>query len=124
MDFEPIVARLFSVCNDPMKLGHAVQMLVERYLSVELLFAERANEDAVIADLIKAHKDNLEVRRHGRLSLYWRLRLPRVTKCDNSALFNDPRSTPTEHLVPPKSAPFVFGAILGVQGVVLGIYNP
>lgn len=56
-----MVARLFSVCNDPKKLGAAVQMLVERYLSVELLFAERSNEDAVIADLIKAHKADPEV---------------------------------------------------------------
>lgn len=56
-----MVARLFNVCEDPEKLGHVVQSLVERYLSVELLFAGKANEDAVIADLIKAHKDDLEV---------------------------------------------------------------
>ncbi|CAN0343312.1 unnamed protein product, partial [Hapterophycus canaliculatus] len=60
LEFEPVVARLFNVCQDPEKLSHAVQSLVERYLSVELLFAGKANEDAVIADLIKAHKDDLE----------------------------------------------------------------
>lgn len=56
-----MVARLFNVCNDADKLGAAVQALVERYLSVELLFAGKSNEDAVIADLIKAHKDDPEV---------------------------------------------------------------
>lgn len=61
LDFEPVVARLFNVCDDADKLGAAVQALVERYLSVELLFAGKANEDAVIADLIKAHKDDPEV---------------------------------------------------------------
>lgn len=61
LDFEPVVARLFAVCKDPVKLGNAVQLLVEQYLSVELLFADKPNEDAVIADLIKAHKEDLEV---------------------------------------------------------------
>ncbi|CAN0373475.1 unnamed protein product, partial [Ectocarpus sp. 12 AP-2014] len=60
LDFEPVVARLFNVCEDAAKLDHAVLTLVQRYLSVELLFAGKANEDAVIADLIKAHKDDPE----------------------------------------------------------------
>lgn len=61
------MARLFNVCDDADKLGHAVQTLVELYLSVELLFAGKSNEDAVIADLIKSHKDDPEVIVH----LYW-----------------------------------------------------
>lgn len=56
-----MVARLFSACKDADKLDHAVRSLVERYLSVEDLFAGKANEDGVIADLIKAHKDDPEV---------------------------------------------------------------
>ncbi|CAM9940346.1 unnamed protein product [Pylaiella littoralis] len=60
IDFDPLVARLFNVCDDADKLGHAVQTLVELYLSVELLFAGKSNEDAVIADLIKSHKDDPE----------------------------------------------------------------
>lgn len=55
------MARLFNVCRDIDKLGNAVEMQVKRFLSVELLFAGRANEDAVIAELIKAHKSDPEV---------------------------------------------------------------
>lgn len=55
------MARVFAVCQDPVKLGDAVQSLVERYLSVEMLFADKPNDDAVIADLIKAHKKDPEV---------------------------------------------------------------
>lgn len=62
LDFDPVVARLFNVCEDSEKLGQAVQSLVERYLSVEQLFAGKSNDDAVIADLIKAHKDDPAVR--------------------------------------------------------------
>ena len=62
LEFDPVVARLFSACKDSAKLDHAVRSLVERYLSVEDLFAGKANEDGVIADLIKAHKDDPEVR--------------------------------------------------------------
>ena len=58
-----MVARLFSLCRDADKLGRALQTQVERFLSVELLFAGKANEDAVIADLIKAHKGDPEVGR-------------------------------------------------------------
>lgn len=61
LEFDPVVARLFSACQDSDKLDHAVRSLVERYLSVEDLFAGKANEDGVIADLIKAHKDDPEV---------------------------------------------------------------
>lgn len=61
LDFDPLVARLFNVCKDSEKLAHAVQSLIERYLSVEILFANKPNEDAVIADLIKAHKEDPEV---------------------------------------------------------------
>lgn len=61
LDFELVVARLFAACHDAGKLGDAVQSLVERYLSVEMLFADKPNEDAVIADLIKAHKEDPEV---------------------------------------------------------------
>ncbi|CAM9423058.1 unnamed protein product [Ascophyllum nodosum] len=60
LDFDPVVARLFSLCRDADKLGRALQTQVERFLSVELLFAGKANEDAVIADLIKAHKGDPE----------------------------------------------------------------
>ena len=62
LEFDPVVARLFSACKDSDKLDHAVRSLVERYLSVEDLFAGKSNEDGVIADLIKAHKDDPEVR--------------------------------------------------------------
>lgn len=61
LDFDPVVARLFNVCKDSEKLGEAVQSLVEHYLSVELLFANKPNNDAVIADMIKANKDDPEV---------------------------------------------------------------
>lgn len=39
-----------------------MQSLVERFLSVELLFAGKANDDAVVAELIKSNKDDPEVR--------------------------------------------------------------
>lgn len=61
LDFDPLVARLFNVCRDIDKLGNAVEMQVKRFLSVELPFAGKANEDAVIAEMIKAHKSNPEV---------------------------------------------------------------
>lgn len=36
LDFEPVVARLFNVCDDAHKLGAAVQGLAELYLSPRL----------------------------------------------------------------------------------------
>jgi acetyl-CoA carboxylase/biotin carboxylase 1 len=59
-DFEPVVPLLFDVFDSAEELAEGVSVLLRKYLEVEQKFSNGSGSDAIIADMIKANKDNLD----------------------------------------------------------------